>query len=169
MSLPILAATLTRSITGHTPVTRAQRTASNPLPTDSPLVMIGHPTALCTKVDAGGKVCGSDQDYYYANTDSFGGNSGSGVFHRTTGELEGILVTGDTDYVTPDGRTCLVPYVLPNTDCNEGITKIVKILDAPTTRPTRSPTKRPSRAPTKRPSIAPTKIPARAPTKKPKK
>jgi V8-like Glu-specific endopeptidase len=123
--------TLDRVMTTRTPVTLATRDQSNPLPIGSPLLMIGHPSGLPTKVEDGGQICrNSEFGFYSANTDSFGGNSGSGVFDRTTGLLEGILVTGLSDYYTPSGRTCQLPVVFPNTDCGEGITKVSQVLVA---------------------------------------
>lgn len=70
------------------------------------LLMIGAPSGLPMKVEDGGSVRNSRSgvmDYFVATTDSFGGNSGSGVFRRDSLELVGILVEGDTDYVEADG------------------------------------------------------------------
>ena len=54
-------------------------------------------------------------DWFVANTDTFVGNSGSGVFDASTKELVGILVRGATDYV-PDG-TCNRVNVCPSDGC----------------------------------------------------
>lgn len=161
--------TLNRPVTTRTPVALANRDRSNPLPIGSPLVMIGHPTGLPSKVAAGAKVCqNNDKGFYYANTDSFGGNSGSGIFDPTTGLLEGILVTGAEDYYMPDDRTCYLPVVLAETDCYEGITKVSQVLavlgdGSPTKVPTSKPTK-PRSKPTSKPSKRPkTNKPTRSP------
>jgi len=64
--------------------------------------MIGSPSGLPQKIDAGARVREPRQsqgDFFVATTDSFGGNSGSGVFLYDTLEVVGILVSGDTDYV----------------------------------------------------------------------
>ena len=79
----------------------------------TPLVIIGHPTGLPTKIADNAKVKkNSHQDYFVANLDSFGGNSGSAVFNGKTGEVEGILVRGETDYdwIKQNGNYCKVPH-----------------------------------------------------------
>lgn len=65
------------------------------------LVVIGHPSGLPTKVAPGAFVRkNSGSNFFEANLDTFGGNSGSAVFNAQTGIVEGILVRGDTDYET---------------------------------------------------------------------
>jgi len=54
-------------------------------------------------------------DWFVANTDTFVGNSGSGVFDANTKELVGILVRGAQDYVA-DG-SCNRVNVCPNDGC----------------------------------------------------
>lgn len=76
-----------------------------------PLVMMGFPSGLPLKVEAGGAVSdprntGALLNYFKATVDAFGGNSGSGVFDAQ-GEQVGILVRGETDYV-PSGRCTIV-------------------------------------------------------------
>ncbi len=66
------------------------------------LSMIGCPSGIPFKIDDGGSVRSNRAttlDYFIATTDSFGGNSGSGVYLQETGELAGILVRGETDYL----------------------------------------------------------------------
>ena len=73
----------------------------------APLVVIGAPSGLPTKIAGGAVVQGNDNDVYFrANLDTFGGNSGSAVFNADTGEVEGILVRGATDYVMDWSRFC---------------------------------------------------------------
>ncbi len=65
-----------------------------------PVVIIGFGSGLPAKIDDGGQVTearASVGDYFEATTDSFGGNSGSGVFNDD-GEVIGILVNGQNDY-----------------------------------------------------------------------
>ncbi len=75
----------------------------------APLVVIGAPSGLPTKI-AGGAVVNDNENevYFEANLDTFGGNSGSAVFNADTGEVEGILVRGATDYVMDWSRFCRV-------------------------------------------------------------
>jgi len=92
--------------------------------------MLGHPTALPLKVDMGGEVKAVEQTTFNANTDSFGGNSGSAVLNAATGLIEGILVAGYTDYVQ-DG-SCSRPNVCDDdTGCPnfETLVRADKILE----------------------------------------
>lgn len=73
----------------------------------TPLVVIGAPSGLPTKISGGAVVYNNDSEIHFqANLDTFGGNSGSAVFNATTGEVEGILVRGATDYVMNWNRFC---------------------------------------------------------------
>ncbi len=90
------------------------------------LLVIGHPTGLPTKIDDGGHVTGgTGLDTFYTSTDSFHGNSGSGVFSRdgldgTRILLEGILVRGYHDHfeTDPDGN-CDKVIRCPDEGCPE--------------------------------------------------
>ena len=47
---------------------------------DTPLVVIGHPSGLPTKIADGAWVRNNESEYYFVtNLDTFGGNSGSAV------------------------------------------------------------------------------------------
>jgi hypothetical protein len=70
------------------------------------LMVIGHPTGLPTKIADNGWVTVPHDNFFEASTDSFHGNSGSGVYSFLTGEAVGILVRGETDYVYDSGRDC---------------------------------------------------------------
>ncbi|HQN00204.1 MAG TPA: trypsin-like peptidase domain-containing protein [Candidatus Hydrogenedentes bacterium] len=64
--------------------------------------VIGHPSGLPKKIAFGSetRVRKNDaQGFFYANLDSYGGNSGSPVFNAEDGFVEGILVRGNTDFV----------------------------------------------------------------------
>jgi len=72
------------------------------------VAVIGSGSGLPLKIDTGGTVRNaraSARDFFVTNLDTFGGNSGSGVFDPQTGEVVGILVSGDTDYVESGGCT----------------------------------------------------------------
>jgi V8-like Glu-specific endopeptidase len=66
----------------------------------TPLVVIGHPTGLPTKIADGANVRRVNNVFFNANLDTYGGNSGSAVINTNTGEVEGILVRGARDYIT---------------------------------------------------------------------
>jgi V8-like Glu-specific endopeptidase len=64
------------------------------------VVVIGHPTGLPTKIADGAYIKSINGVFFSSNLDTYGGNSGSAVFNEQTGEVEGILVRGATDYVS---------------------------------------------------------------------
>lgn len=66
-----------------------------------PLVLIGHPSGLPTKIAGDAYVLKVTKTSFVSNVDAFSVNSGSGVFHGNTGEVEGILSSGQADY---DGK-----------------------------------------------------------------
>lgn len=77
------------------------RGGDEPLQAGSMLTVIGFGSGLPAKIDAGGMVTdprADTLDYFEGTPDTFGGNSGSGVFNAN-GEVVGILVRGATDYV----------------------------------------------------------------------
>ena len=83
------------------------RTGGKPQVGD-PLVVIGHPSGLPTKI-ADGAVVRSINDVFLTSTlDTYGGNSGSAVFNSHTGIVEGILVRGERDYVFDSEQGCRV-------------------------------------------------------------
>lgn len=96
---------------------------------DTGLVLIGHPTGLPTKVADGAYVRNTDNEIFFqANTDSFSGNSGSAVFNAETGEVEGILVRGEDDYVYNKDKGCREPKKCEMGECRgEDVTRITAI------------------------------------------
>lgn len=95
----------------------------------TPIVVIGHPTGLPTKIAGGAKVRDNTNEIFFnANLDTFGGNSGSAVFNEKTGEVVGILVRGENDYVNAPGRDCQVVNRCSNSGCRgEDVTRIENI------------------------------------------
>ncbi len=117
---------LDRPVVGRSPA--PVRLLAQALETSTELFVAGYGSGLPVKIDDGGE-SGSQVrdgrpgslDYFTANLDTFGGNSGSGVFLEETGELVGILVNGDTDYVY-DG-SCYRPNICEEDRCaGEGST-----------------------------------------------
>lgn len=62
------------------------------------LVLIGHPSGLPTKIAGDAFVLKVLKNSFISNVDAFSVNSGSGVFNGRTGEVEGILSSGQLDY-----------------------------------------------------------------------
>src|SRR5690606_3208625 len=116
---------LDRKVTDRSPLT--YRTSGKPNVQD-PLVVIGHPTGVPTKIADGANVRSLKGTYFVANLDTFGGNSGSAVFNAETGVVEGILVRGTTDYVYDREQKCQVSNVCTNSGCRgEDVTYITNI------------------------------------------
>lgn len=91
------------------------------------VVVIGHPSGLPTKIADGASVRSRSSKFFVANLDTYGGNSGSAVFNAKTGEVEGILVRGENDYVQSE-RGCMVSNVCPADGCRgEDVTYITNI------------------------------------------
>lgn len=81
------------------------------------IYVIGHPVGLPQKISGGAYVGGNDHPQYYtANLDTYGGNSGSPVFDATTHKVEGILVRGETDFIKVG--TCRISNPCPDIGCN---------------------------------------------------
>ena len=116
---------LDRKVTDRAPLT--YRT-SGKISVNEPLVVIGHPTGIPTKIADGANVRSLQGKYFVANLDTYGGNSGSAVFNANTGVVEGILVRGGTDYVYDSVQKCQVSNVCRNNDCRgEDVTFITNI------------------------------------------
>ncbi len=100
---------------------------------EAELVVIGHPSGLPTVIDDKGSVRDNDNEFYIvADLDTFGGNSGSAVINASTGEVEGILVRGETDYqyVSQDSEngSCRTVNVCEDGECRgEDVTRITNI------------------------------------------
>ena len=96
---------------------------------DSPLVVIGHPSGLPTKVAAGAKVRSVSEFYFTSNLDTYGGNSGSPVFNNISGVVEGILIRGEIDYIFDSENNCRLSSHCSDGSCSgEDVTKITEIL-----------------------------------------
>lgn len=84
--------------------------------TGSRVAVIGSGSGIPFKIDSGGSVRSpGDGADFVATTDTFGGNSGSGVYDAERKELVGILVEGETDYRRLSG--CKVVNVCQETAC----------------------------------------------------
>jgi len=97
----------------------------------SEVLVIGHPTGLPTKVSDGAFVRSNENEFFFVtNLDTFGGNSGSAVFNAKTGDIEGILVRGETDYIIDPGKSCRVPNRCSMDGCRgEDVTRITNLVE----------------------------------------
>lgn len=91
------------------------------VPINTPLLIIGYPLGLPVKITDGGRVSRMNENerentlrslilranYFTTNIDAYHGNSGSPVFNKKTGKVEGILVQGTDDFVFNQNTLCL--------------------------------------------------------------
>ena len=117
---------LDRRVAGHAPLAL---NLSGAIAKGTPVLVIGHPSGLPTKIDGGAAVRdSSNPGYFVANLDTYGGNSGSAVFNAATGLVEGILVRGEQDFVYDSARKCRVSNRCPDDGCRgEDVTKIAEV------------------------------------------
>lgn len=97
----------------HTP--RPVNLSHAPLALGESVTVIGFPTGLPAKVETAGVVLDPQPiqlQRFTHNTDSFGGNSGSGTLDSSF-EVAGILVLGVNDY-EQSSQGCVIPSVYPN-------------------------------------------------------
>lgn len=91
------------------------------------VLVIGHPSGLPTKISDGANVRARQPKFFVANLDTFGGNSGSAVFNARTGEVEGILVRGENDYIQSE-LGCMISNRCDADGCRgEDVTYITNI------------------------------------------
>lgn len=78
--------------------------------------VIGHPCGLPLKLGYDAIIKDNSNDYYFAATlDTYGGNAGAPVFNSETHEVEGILVRGETDFISVGN--CNKSLICPTTGC----------------------------------------------------
>ena len=102
------------------------RTAQSPVTVGSEVAVLGFPTGIPLKIASGGFVTeanSNDLDYFGATVDTFGGNSGSGVYRMGTYDMVGILVRGQTDY-KDRGSCTIVNTLAQNGSGDEDITYV---------------------------------------------
>ncbi|WP_163991839.1 trypsin-like serine peptidase [Pyxidicoccus caerfyrddinensis] len=108
------------------------RAGNSALAVGSNVTVIGSGSGIPFKIDSGGSVRdarAATLDYFVASTDTFGGNSGSGVYENTGYTVAGILVRGETDYVA--NGSCSIVNVCTETGCRgEDITYVRPAIDA---------------------------------------
>ncbi|HVG57576.1 MAG TPA: serine protease, partial [Hyalangium sp.] len=108
------------------------RAGNTALAVGTSVTVIGSGSGIPFKIDAGGSVRDARAgtlDYFVASTDTFGGNSGSGVYENSGYTVAGILVRGETDYVS--NGSCRVVNVCTETGCRgEDITYVYPAITA---------------------------------------
>lgn len=117
---------LDRVVKGRKPLALSQRPR---LSKDTALFMIGHPLGMPAKITAGAHVRQENSTAFFtADLDAYAGNSGSAVFNEENGEVEGILVSGEADFLTDTRRDCQYSNVCTGDSCEgESVQKISHI------------------------------------------
>jgi V8-like Glu-specific endopeptidase len=94
------------------------------------LTIIGYPSALPLKIAEGGKhLAKNGASWFSANLDSFSGSSGSPVINASSGVVEGILSSGEEDFVQNGSCWSTKSCKDDGSDCEgEEVTKINEIL-----------------------------------------
>ncbi|MFN7453633.1 MAG: trypsin-like peptidase domain-containing protein [Pseudobdellovibrionaceae bacterium] len=109
-----------RSVSDRSPLNLSPKAV---LSQGEPLTVIGHPSGLPTKVASGGRVRKVTGTHYVTDLDTYGGNSGSAVFDSQNGEVIGILVRGENDFLNQGN--CTVSNRCAQESCRgEDVTRI---------------------------------------------
>ncbi|RKG59525.1 serine protease [Corallococcus sp. AB011P] len=107
------------------------RAGNAALPVGTNVTVIGSGSGIPFKIDSGGSVRDARAgtlDYFVGTTDTFGGNSGSGVYENNGYTVAGILVRGETDYKA--NGSCNVVNTCTETGCRgEDITYVRPAID----------------------------------------
>jgi V8-like Glu-specific endopeptidase len=123
---------LDRPVVGRKPL-KLNRSI-RPIAVGEKVLVIGHPSGLPMKIADSAQVTDLSHNIFYATLDTYGGNSGSPVFNQRTGEVEGILVIGNEDYVlSPESlfleNKCVISNRMPGyVKQAEGVSYISHIL-----------------------------------------
>lgn len=117
---------LDRKVIGRIPLTFRKK---GKIKKKTPVLIIGQPSGMPTKISDGGKVRGNFwSGFFTANVDAFGGNSGSAVINSDNHEVEGILVRGEIDYVEDKQLGCMRVKICKERGCQgESATRITNI------------------------------------------
>lgn len=91
------------------------------------VLTIGNPSGLPQKISDGAVVKSVSETEFKATLDTFNRGSGSPVFNAQSGELLGLLVRGETDYVK-SREGCLVPNVLSESSPGEDVSSSIQFL-----------------------------------------
>lgn len=91
---------------------------------------IGYPVGLPLKRAPGAEIRDNSHDNFFtANLDTFGGDSGAGVYREGGNELVGIVTANIVDFVFDTKRLCQVVNVVPNSGFQGAlVTRIDKVI-----------------------------------------
>jgi V8-like Glu-specific endopeptidase len=91
------------------------------------VTMLGHPTGMPLKITTNGKIKRISAQGYVTDLDAFGGNSGSLVISSKSGEVIGILSSGQQDYVPDMTNFCARTHRTDSVNASEYVSSIHQI------------------------------------------
>jgi hypothetical protein len=108
--------------TDHKPL---KLNASGAVTDGTKLFVIGYPVGLPAKYADKAQVRSQDERSFTSNLNTFNSNSGSPIFNAETRLVEGILTSGEVDFVDAPGLDCRISRVCAKDGCRgEAATKI---------------------------------------------
>ena len=111
---------LKKAVRGVTPV---ELSSKEELQDGDKVFTMGHLRGLPLKIDTGGRVFNSTQDYFFTNSDISGSTLGSGIFNSRTYKLEGLMVHGTRSHIK-QGKECKEEQLLDDSDPSEFAIKV---------------------------------------------
>jgi V8-like Glu-specific endopeptidase len=119
---------LDRRVRNHLPLTLR---SSGDVVIGNDLTVVGYPEGLPLKLAGGAQVRATGAaGFFTANTDTYGGNSGSAVVNTLTHQVEGVLVWGEKDFEWTQ-KGCARSYRCKADACRgEDITRISEVIKA---------------------------------------
>jgi hypothetical protein len=116
---------LDRAVADRSPVKLATE-----IKVGTPVVLIGYPSGMPQKVADGAVIKSVSENNFKANVDAFRINSGSSVFNAVTGDLLGILVSGQLDYKLNQEEQCNEVNAVSDSGAGEGISSYTQFATA---------------------------------------
>ena len=110
-------------------------TTEDQLKAQDNVAVLGHPSGLPMKIASDAFVMNNEgsNPFFVTNLDTFGSNSGSPVINMNSYQVEGVLVSGVTDYVLSEDGSCVQVNRCPEgggTNCaGENATKMAMLAD----------------------------------------
>jgi len=106
---------LKKEVTGRTPIKLSNKKMISP---GDELITFGHDKGLPLKVSFGARVYDQNENHFLINSDITGETKGAPIFNKRTGEFEGLLIHGTSNYDFKDER-CRNLITLENNEAQE--------------------------------------------------
>lgn len=85
----------------------------------SELAMVGHPLGLPSVITDNAKIRDNSSELHFiSNLDSFKGNSGAPILNTLTGDVEGILISGEDDWELDEQNKCFRAKQCADDECD---------------------------------------------------